>query len=79
LTYNYKKNYDEYEKCKENFVEDFSSANYFNQGASMSSSHKVLPKSSMLKDDQKDYINNLISKVEKIEYSKNKKQQTLKL
>ena len=79
LIYNYKKNYKEFEKCKENFVDDFSSAEYFNMGTNPKGKLTVRPYSSILSDDQKEYINNIINKVEKSEYSKSKQQLSLKL
>ena len=78
LTYNYKNNIDEFENCKENFVDDFSSAKYFNTAEKMRNL-KIRPYSSILKDDQKEYINNMMDQVEKSEYSKNKQQTKLKL
>jgi hypothetical protein len=79
LTYNYKKNYDEFEMCKENFVEDFSSAKYFNAGTLAQHNLKVRPYSSILNDKEKEYLNDLINKVAKSEYSKSKQQLSLNL
>jgi hypothetical protein len=81
LTYNYKNNIDQFQICKENFVDDFSTAKYHltAQSATTYGAKKIRPYQSILSDKEKEYLNNLINTIERSEYSKNRQQTTLKL